>query len=393
MKQVQAPVSLLHISPGAQPPVKIHKVQTFIYRVKVSKPVVSTLASIGQRVALLVRLQDQDGAYGWGEIYSTLPSFGAEHRAQVVHQTIAPHVLGQTIDDPGLLWQSLSQKLHAMAIQTGEPGPIAAALGGLDCALWDLLARRAHIPLYQLLGGHAASVPAYASGLNPADGPEVVERSREQGFHAFKQKIGFDEQSDLHNLHTIRLSMREHERLMVDVNQGWTLEQAMRMAPRMCEFDLAWVEEPLPADRPAHEWRRCAQAFSAPLAGGENLRGDDFAQHSEWLGVIQPDVGKWGGISASRVIGQQALAADKLYCPHWLGSGIGLMASAHVLAAVAGPGLLEVDVNENPLREALCQPFPKLVAGQFMLPQGPGLGVDPDLKLASPWCIKHEETV
>jgi L-alanine-DL-glutamate epimerase-like enolase superfamily enzyme len=89
----------------------------------------------------------------------------------------------------------------------------------------------------------------------------------------------------------------------------------------------------------------------------------------------------------------QALSAGKLYCPHWLGSGIGLMASAHVLAAVGGPGLLEVDVNENPLREALCQPFPALVKGQWVMPQGAGLGVDPDLKAASSWCVKHEETV
>ena len=384
-----SPLTLL----SAQPPLQIEKIETFLYRVKVSKPVVSTLASIGQRVALLVRVQDPDGAYGWGEIYSTLPSFGAEHRAQVVHQLLAPHVLRQSITDPRVLWQTLSQKLHAMAIQTGEPGPIAAALGGLDCAVWDLLARRAQVPLYQLLGGKATSVPAYASGLNPADGPDVVAQSRAQGFTAFKQKIGFGESTDLHNLRSIRQDMAAHERLMVDVNQGWTLEQALLMAPRLTEFDLAWVEEPLLADRPADEWRRCAQAFSAPLAGGENLRGDDFAQQSEWLGVIQPDVGKWGGISASRGVGQQALSAGKLYCPHWLGSGIGLMASAHVLAAVGGPGLLEVDVNENPLREALCQPFPALVQGQWVMPQGAGLGVDPDLKAASSWCVKHEETV
>ncbi len=390
---MDVPLTSFHPPHSAQPSVQIEKIETFLYRVKVSKPVVSTLASIGQRVALLVRLQDQDGAFGWGEIYSTLPSFGAEHRAQVVHQLLAPHVLRQTITDPSLLWQALSQKLHAMAIQTGEPGPIAAALGGLDCALWDLLARRANVPLYQLLGGDGASVPAYASGLNPADGPEVVAQSRAQGFTAFKQKIGFGEPTDLHNLRTIRQDMAAHERLMVDVNQGWTLEHALHMAPLMSEFDLAWVEEPLLADRPADEWHRCAQAFSAPLAGGENLRGDDFAHQSEWLGVIQPDVGKWGGISASHVVGQQALAAGKLYCPHWLGSGIGLMASAHVLAAVGGPGLLEIDVNENPLREALCQPYPALVNGQFVMPQSAGLGVDPDLQLASSWCVKHEETV
>lgn len=382
----------LPFEPCPQPPLRIEKIQTYLYRAKVSQPVVSTLATLSQRTALLVRLQDADGAHGWGEIYSTMPTFGAEHRAQVVHQWLAPKLLGQTITDPGEMWLGLTQKMHALAIQTGEPGPLSAAIGGLDCAVWDLLARRARMPLYQLLGGSARSVRAYASGLNPADGPAVVVRSREQGFTAFKQKIGFDAALDLGNLNAIRQDMGAHEDLMVDVNQGWTLEQALHMAPRLTPFDLRWVEEPLMADRPAEEWRRCAQAFAAPLAGGENLRGGDFTRQAEWLGVLQPDVGKWGGISASRVIAQRALAAGKRYCPHWLGAGIGLMASAHVLAAVGGDGLLEVDVNENPLREVLCQPFPALQQGQFVLPPGPGLGVEPDLKAAMPWFVKQEET-
>jgi D-galactarolactone cycloisomerase len=386
---------LSHLAAPALPqtPVVIRRVETFIYRVKVDKPVVSTLATIAHRTALLLRVEDSEGAFGWGEVYATLPSYGAAHRAQTVHQLLAPLLLGQTIHQPAACWQNLTQKTHAMAIQTGEAGPISAAIAGLDCALWDLFARRAGVPLCTLLGGTPQALPAYASGLNPADGPQVVQACRAQGFRAFKQKIGFGDQVDLGNLTRIRVDMAAHESLMVDVNQGWTLDQALRMAPQLTPFDLTWVEEPLLADRPAHEWRACAQAFSSVLAGGENLRAEGFAEQAEWLEVLQPDVGKWGGISAGWAVAQAALARGKRYCPHWLGSGLGLMASAHLLAAVGGDGWLEMDVNENPLREALCQPWPALHEGALVLTQGMGLGVEPDQIMTKSCLIQHEESV
>ncbi len=372
----------------------IRRIETFLFRARVSKPVVSTMASIGQRVALLVRIEDEEGCHGWGEVYSTLPAYGAEHRARVVHQTFAPLLQGLSPAQPAEVWQALSRKTHVMSIQTGEPGPLSSALGGLDCALWDLAARRAGTPICDLLSGtRARRIPVYASGLNPADGAEVVQVSRAQGFRAFKQKIGFGAQSDIDLLGRIRADMQPGESLMVDVNQGWTLEQALDMAPRLTPFDLAWVEEPLAADRPDAEWRQCAQAMRAPLAGGENLRADDFERHGAWLGVVQPDVGKWGGLSAGFAVAQRALERGRVFCPHWLGAGIGLMASAHLLAAVGGPGMLELDVNENPLREALCQPFPEVVEGGWLLTEQPGLGVEPDLQAAKDWFIQHEETV
>ena len=75
-----------------------------------------------------------------------------------------------------------------------------------------------------------------------------------------------------------------------------------------------------------------------------------------------------------------ALAAGLHYCPHYLGGGIGLLASAHLLAAVGGDGLLEVDCNPNPLRELLAAPFPCLRNGRFLLSDAPGLGVAPDME-------------
>ena len=176
--------------------------------------------------------------------------------------------------------------------------------------------------------------------------------------------------------------------------KGWTTEEALRMAPRLNELPLGWVEEPILADRPEAEWRLLAEAYAAPLAGGENLRGQDLlrAASDPWLGVVQPDVGKWGGVSGCSAAGLAAVEAGKRYCPHWLGGGIGLMASAHLLSAVGGQGILEVDSNPNPLRALLAQPFPRLADGAFALADAPGIGAEPDMGAAGRFLVARHET-
>ena len=79
------------------------------------------------------------------------------------------------------------------------------------------------------------------------------------------------------------------------------------------------------------------------------------------------------------------------YCPHYLGGGIGLLASAHLLAAAGGDGLLEVDNNFNPLGEGLAQPFPRLESGQFNLSDSPGLGVEPDMSGVDRFVVMQRE--
>ena len=98
------------------------------------------------------------------------------------------------------------------------------------------------------------------------------------------------------------------------------------------------------------------------------------------FGFIQPDAAKWGGHSGCLPVAKAALAAGRTFCPHYLGGAIGLMHSLHLLAAVRGPGLLEVDANANPLREDLLQNLMTVTDGCVALPGGQGLGLEPDLK-------------
>jgi D-galactarolactone cycloisomerase len=234
----------------------------------------------------------------------------------------------------------------------------------------------------------------YASGLNPDTAPETVARCRETGFTAFKVKVAFGTETDTQVVSALARDLRSGERLMVDANQGWDIAEARRAVPRLGAFGLGVIEEPIPADRPVHEWAELAMLSPVPLAGGENVMGfEAFATliRDGNHGVVQPDMLKWGGVTGAYAVARRAVAAGRSYCPHWLGSGIGLAAAAQVLAAAGGAGKLEHDVMENPLREVLAQPFPRVRDGVFPLPDGPGLGVEPNLDAASHWLLAQGE--
>lgn len=357
--------------------------EVFVFRAPIDAPVRTSFGVMHDRPAVLLRVEDEDGLCGWGEAWCNFPSCGAEHRGRLLAETVLPSALGASWREPGGLVREVARKLRILRLQADEPGPMDQALACLDIALWDLAARRAGVPLHALLGDAAmTAMPAYASGINHPGVAETVARTRQEGYRAFKVKIGFGREQDEANIRAALGSLLPGERLAADANQAWTLEQALEALPRLRRYPLLWVEEPLACDRPAAEWAALAAAGRFTLAAGENIRGEaafDGAIAAASVRVVQPDVCKWGGLTGCLRVARAALAAGLHYCPHYLGGGIGLLASAHLLAAVGGDGLLEVDCNPNPLRELLAAPFPRLRDGRFLLSDAPGLGVAPDM--------------
>jgi D-galactarolactone cycloisomerase len=366
--------------------------ECFVCRAQIEKTVINAFGSMAERVAVFVRLTDADGVSGWGEIWSNFPTIGAEHRAKLFHSFIAPRLIGRSISDPAAFWAETDRALHLWGLQAGEPGAFAAALSGADLALHDLAARRAGVPLWRWLGGEdAGPVPVYASGLNPdTQALAQVEAARSEQHRSFKIKIGFGEARDLATLRPVFAGLKTGERIMVDINQGWELRTATRMVRVLDEFPLTWIEEPLAADRPSWEWSQVAGASSAPIAAGENIRGAlEFhrALREHHLGFVQPDCCKWGGLSATLPVARAIVASGRAYCPHFLAGGIGQLASLHLLAAVRGNGLLEIDANPNPLRSRLIDPVLRIKDGMVTLPMTPGLGIEPDIEALSAFVV------
>jgi D-galactarolactone cycloisomerase len=372
----------LHANELQVEPYTIERVAVDVLRCPIATPVQTSFGSMHERPAVLVSVTDSDGCTGWGEIWSNFPACGAEHRAALVSTVFAPILTGRRVADPADVFRDLTQRTAVLALQSGEPGPFAQAIAGIDLALWDLRARRAGLPLWKLLGGTSDNIRVYASGLNPVGFAELVAEKLERGYEAFKLKVGFGQECDVANLQVLREMIGPTRRLMVDANQAWTLEQALEVAPLFAPFNLGWLEEPLRCDRPLAEWRALAESSPVPLAAGENF-ADDEAFHSaiasRAFAVIQPDAAKWGGISGCLKVIQSTQAAGLTYCPHYLGGGVGLLASAHLLAAAGGDGMLEIDANPNPLRTLLHGSLDTLTNGRVRLGDAPGIGIVPNL--------------
>ncbi len=360
--------------------IDIARLQAWAFRCPTKKPVATSFGVMHDRPAVLVRVEGRDGAFGWGEIWANWPAAGAEHRVRLLEMDLAHLVLDTKAASPAEYFRKLDAQSRIRAVQCGEVGPFSQVIAGLDIALWDLAARRAGLPLRRLIRGAAPnSVPAYASGIQIAAASDLMQRARINGHNRFKLKVGFDMETDIAAVSDIQAKLAERELIACDANQAWSLEQSREFVTGVAAVPLHWLEEPLPVFADAIQWQALADHSTIPLAGGENIIGDadfDHAIKSGHLSVIQPDITKWGGVSGCLAVAQNAFANDRRYFPHFLGAGIGLAASAELLAGVGGDGLLEVDVNDNSLRSMFFDGGEPVSEGMWRCYDGPGLGID-----------------
>ena len=360
--------------------IDIARIQAWAFRCPTKRPVATSFGVMHDRPAVLIRVEDRDGAFGWGEIWANWPAAGAEHRVRLLEMDLAHLVLDTKAASPEEFFRKLDTLSRIRAVQCGEVGPFAQVIAGLDIALWDMAARRRGLPLRHLIRAAAPnSVPAYASGIQIAAASDLVPHARTDGHLRFKLKVGFDLEAEIAAVCDIQAGLAEHELIACDANQAWSLEQSRQFVTGVAVVPLHWLEEPLPVFADTTQWQALADHSTIPLAGGENIIGDaDFncAIKSGHLSVIQPDMTKWGGVSGCLAVARNTLANGRRFFPHFLGAGIGMAASAELLAGVGGDGLLEVDVNDNPLRSIFFDGGEPVADGMWKCSDGPGLGID-----------------
>ncbi len=354
---------------------KITSVSTVVYRQSL-KPGGPPLKFAGEPrttfETLLVKVETDAGIKGWGE---AMPHRIWRAVKSLVETLIAPACIGA---DPTAI-APLMNKLMRHTYGVGRAGAVMYALSGLDIALWDILGKAANLPIYKLLGGCALDrLPAYASLLKYSNVDYVARVSEEalgRGYHDLKvHETGRDEITAAAKI----LRQKTGAGLMVDVNAPWILQEALAAAAPLVDLGLKWLEEPV---WPPEDFQAAAQvrALGVPVAIGENvLTPTDFARliDGRFVDVVQPSVVKIGGISVMRDIYTLANQASVAVVPHSAYFGPGLIATAHVTAALSRAPLVErlyCDLTESPFGD-----WYEPVNGYLALPQGPGLGVEPD---------------
>jgi L-alanine-DL-glutamate epimerase-like enolase superfamily enzyme len=196
-------------------------------------------------------------------------------------------------------------------------------LSAIDIALWDLKGKILNLPVHRLLGGHRDTVPSYGSGINlNYSDEELVKEMTDYvaaGFRALKIKIGRrDPEDDLERVKLVRKAIGPSVDLVVDVNNGWSLQTAIRMAKKLEEYDIYWLEEPILADE-IDNLAKLARETAIPIAVGENHYTKwEFKELMERgaVEVVQADIGKCGGVTEFIKIAAMADAYGMPVCPH-----------------------------------------------------------------------------
>jgi L-alanine-DL-glutamate epimerase-like enolase superfamily enzyme len=298
--------------------------------------------------------------------------------------------------------EAVWQKLYAGSKMTGRRGALICALGALDMALWDIRGQALGVPVYQLLGGAVRPrITPYASLLPQGHTLaeyrdsllDKVRRARDLGFRAAKLEVcingpyrhnGLQEADEevVNVVAACREAVGPHMVLMVDVAYAWSdANQALRVLRQLEPYDLFFVETPLDIDD-LDGYAYLHASSPIRIAAGEwqntHFEFEDLADRGQ-VDVLQPDVGRVGGLTEARQVCQLAAARGRLIVPHCWKSAIGIAASAHLAAASPVCPYIEFlppELSESPIRTSLVTNEPRVVDGTLALPARPGLGIE-----------------
>ncbi|MBD5149791.1 MAG: mandelate racemase/muconate lactonizing enzyme family protein [Oscillibacter sp.] len=378
----------------------VTKVEAMILRYQYENGIADAQNFFSMRSAVLVQVHTACGITGIGES----ASFGgpAETTKYIIEHELAPIVVGEDASAVSLIWQKMFDRTR----QHGRSGVILASMSGIDIALWDILGKKANLPIYKLFGGYADRVVPYASAgfYSPGKSASVMAdecRSYfKRGFKYVKIKIGRNPEMLLTPLHNMahaeecQYSVEEDfarveaccavaeeygARIMVDANNTLNTFSAIQIGKRLEDLNVFWFEEPLHVDNISGS-AELASVLSMPVSGYESEVGAYRFRElidRKAVDIVQPDVIWSGGFTECNRIASYA-AMHNLPCnPHVFSSGISLAANLHFLASLPNGGLLEMDQNFYPLRDELLTEKIDIAEDGFVyVPQGPGLGVE-----------------
>lgn len=354
---------------------------------------VSSKANDGAQETIVVRIHTDAGITGIGEVDASPHMVKAVLEAPSSHNwSLSFHdlLIGENPLDVERLWD----KMYQGTIYTGRRGLVIHAIGAVDLALWDIAGQALGRPVYELMGGpRRDAVIPYAS-VHPAIATlaetehrtrELMERVIGMGYRAVKLQLVYaDIYCDADIVRLVRLARQiigDEMTFMIDVGYRWTdSKAAIRTIRQLEDCNLYFVETPLRMDD-LEGHARLAEAVTTRIAGAELLASRwealDLMDRGK-VDVIQPDVGRAGGLTECLRIAKLAADRGLLCTPHGWKSGLTVAAEIHLSAAAPNVPFIEFMVPElwpSIIRSELVEPEYKPRDGVIELPKTPGLGV------------------
>jgi L-talarate/galactarate dehydratase len=346
---------------------KITHSTTRVLRTPADNPLVVGLpAPTDTREFVTLELGTDQGLVGVGITFFGGALTAALRRAV---DSLAPLLVG---DDPTRV-EAIAAKLRRLAGSSGPGGIFTLALSAIDIACWDLKGKAVGQPVAALLGGLRDRVPTYASGAlmrpHPIDylakaGPRLYD----MGFRQMKMQCGSEPtvEASVERVRVMREAIGPDVDLMCDINQLWSVNQAIEVGKRVEPYHLFWLEDPT-----AHDdyvgLARIADSLTTPIAAGEYHYGIVPFRHmleARSIDIVMIDLLRAGGITQWMKIAGMAEAFNLPVVSH-------LVPELHVHLIAAIPNGLTVEYMPWTLR--LWEETPKLDRGQLVVPTKPGL--------------------
>ena len=350
---------------------KIDSVRSQILSLPADEPLADNAVAPGAtREIVAVKITTTDGLEGVGVTFFGGAMTGA---LKVAIDELGALIIG---DDPQLV-ERIVDKLREAAVTAGPGGIFTLALSAIDTALWDIRGKAVGLPVAKLLGGFRDQVPAYASGalMRHLFLEEVVSAAGtlvERGWTSMKTQLALPGETspeiEVDRIRRIRETIGPDIQLMCDINQRWSVYQAIDIGTRVAPYHLHWLEDVTTCDDYAG-LARVTDKLTTPVAGGEYVYGiEPFRQMLEArsVDIVMIDLVRVGGITQWMKVAGMAEAFNLPVVSHLIPE-----VHVHLIAAIPNGEIVEYmpwtrQVFDNP-------PLPE--KGVMSVPNAPGLGL------------------
>jgi galactonate dehydratase len=356
----------------------------------------------GGRYWILVKLTTACGITGWGECYAA--SVGPDAMRAVIGDVFARHMQGENPENIELMFR----RAYSAGFTQRPDLTVMGAFAGLEIACWDILGKARERPVWALLGGKMNDRIRAYTYLYPLPqhemsafwtSPEMAAESAldcvARGYTAVKfdpagpytmrgghMPAMSDISMSVAFCAAIREAVGDKADLLFGTHGQFTTAGAIRLGQAIEPYSPLWYEEPVPPDN-VGAMARVAGAVRIPVATGERLcTKAEFALalREGAAEILQPALGRAGGIWEVKKIAAMAEVYNAQMAPHLYAGPVEWAANIHLAASI--PNLLMCECIETPFHDGLIKGAIRVEEGFITPPEAPGLGIEVDEGLA-----------
>lgn len=335
------------------------------HKLRLREPLQSSYGAVKERELLVVALNDDDGTTGYGEAAPLQPYDGVSlARVEQALERYRP-----------VLERSAGLNGAEIVDACRRADDLPEAFAAIDLALWDRAGRRTGRPVASLLTDTPArrvQMNATLSALDRRGAAEQAARAVERGFGCLKVKVGTGD--DAGRIAAVRAAAGPHTALRVDANGAWSVEQAVRAIETLSSAGLELVEEPVHGLAKVREVRERV----ATRVAIDETAAEHGALTAGVADAVCLKIARCGGISGLLAAASLVRASGaEVYLASTLDGPLGIAAGVHAAAALASRGPLPAcGLATLAMFEGMDYSLAP-VDGAIIVPEGPGLGVEP----------------